>query len=41
MTASSKNEDVSVMGMNAGDGEQASFECVHFELNDVKLPAMN
>lgn len=39
--ASSSNEDVSVMGMNAGDGEQAGFECTRFELNDVTLPKVD
>ncbi len=38
--ASSSNGDVSVMGMNAGDGEQAAFECTRFELNDVVLPTV-
>ncbi len=38
--ASSSSEDVNVMGMNAGDGEQAAFECTHFELNDVVLPTV-
>ena len=39
--ASSSNEDVNVMGMSAGDGEQAGFECTRFELNDVSLPTVD
>ncbi len=39
--ASSSNEDVSVMGINAGDGEQAGFECIRFELSDVLLPTID
>ena len=38
--ASSSNEAVNVMGMNAGDGEQAGFECIRFELESVLLPAV-
>ena len=39
--ASSSNEDVNVWGMNAGDGEQAGFECIRFALNNVKLPTVD
>ena len=39
--ASSSNEDVSVMGMNAGDGEQAGFECTRFELGNVTIPKID
>ena len=39
--ASSTNEDVSVMGMNAGDGDQEGFECTRFEISNVKLPTMD
>ena len=39
--ASSSNEDVNVMGMNAGDGEKAGFECTRFELNDVTIPTVD
>ena len=37
---SSTNEDVSVMGMNTGDGDQEGFECTRFELEDVVLPTV-
>lgn len=39
--ASSSNEDVSVMGMNAGDGAKAGFECTRFELTEVVLPSID
>lgn len=39
--ASSSNEDVNVMGMNAGDGEKTGFECTRFELNDVTIPTVD
>ena len=39
--ASSSNEDMTVMGMNTGDGEQAGFECTRFELNDITLPTVD
>ena len=38
--ASSTNEDVHVMGLSAGDGEQDAFECIRFEIAGVKLPAL-
>ena len=39
--ASSMSDDVSFMGINAGDDDLDGFECVRFELRDVSLPSVN